>query len=168
LQGLLGLPTPSYLHVAVVTNANGEKLSKQTGALAFDRGDNDLLHEALLPAARFLACSSALQAICMNSGSRQRCFGQKNCILVCSSALYFDSYLTLIIHHAHIQHPATQSDRHRSAHHRSCFQYSMGLVLSWSERYRRQPDLPAHMISGDMQQKIWAESGYEGSLNQSH
>jgi glutamyl/glutaminyl-tRNA synthetase len=24
LQGLLGLPTPSYLHVAVVTNANGE------------------------------------------------------------------------------------------------------------------------------------------------
>ena len=54
LQGLLGLPTPSYLHVAVVTNANGEKLSKQTGALAFDRGDNDLLHEALLPAARFL------------------------------------------------------------------------------------------------------------------
>jgi len=54
LQGLLDLPTPSYLHVAVVTNANGEKLSKQTGALAFDRGDNDLLHEALLPAARFL------------------------------------------------------------------------------------------------------------------
>lgn len=25
-----------------------------------------------------------------------------------------------------------------------------------------KPDLPAHMISGDMQQKIWAESGYEG------
>lgn len=54
LQGLLGLPTPSYLHIAVVTNANGEKLSKQTGALAFDRGDNDLLREALLPAAQFL------------------------------------------------------------------------------------------------------------------
>jgi len=54
LQELLGLPTPAYLHVPVVTNADGEKLSKQTGALAFDRGDNDVLHEALLPAAQFL------------------------------------------------------------------------------------------------------------------
>lgn len=54
LQELLGLPTPSYLHVPVVTNADGEKLSKQTGALAFDRGDNDVLREALLPAAQFL------------------------------------------------------------------------------------------------------------------
>jgi glutamyl-Q tRNA(Asp) synthetase len=36
LQHLLGLPTPRYLHVPVVTNANGEKLSKQTGALALD------------------------------------------------------------------------------------------------------------------------------------
>jgi glutamyl-Q tRNA(Asp) synthetase len=32
LQGLLGLPTPHYLHVPVITNAVGEKLSKQTGA----------------------------------------------------------------------------------------------------------------------------------------
>ncbi|MFZ6708114.1 tRNA glutamyl-Q(34) synthetase GluQRS [Undibacterium sp. TC9W] len=54
LQELLGLPTPHYLHVPVVTNADGEKLSKQTGALAFDRGDNDVLHEALIPAAQFL------------------------------------------------------------------------------------------------------------------
>lgn len=36
LQRLLGLPTPRYLHVPVVTNAAGEKLSKQTGALALD------------------------------------------------------------------------------------------------------------------------------------
>jgi glutamyl-Q tRNA(Asp) synthetase len=36
LQHLLGLPTPHYLHVPVVTNANGEKLSKQTGALTLD------------------------------------------------------------------------------------------------------------------------------------
>jgi len=36
LQGLLGLPTPRYLHVPVVTNAAGEKLSKQTGAHALD------------------------------------------------------------------------------------------------------------------------------------
>lgn len=32
LQRLLGVPTPRYLHVPVVRNANGEKLSKQTGA----------------------------------------------------------------------------------------------------------------------------------------
>jgi glutamyl-Q tRNA(Asp) synthetase len=37
LQQLLGLPTPRYLHVPVVVNAAGEKLSKQTGAQALDR-----------------------------------------------------------------------------------------------------------------------------------
>jgi len=36
LQRLLGYPTPRYLHVPVVTNATGEKLSKQTGALGLD------------------------------------------------------------------------------------------------------------------------------------
>lgn len=36
LQRLLGVPTPRYLHVPVVTNSAGEKLSKQTGALALD------------------------------------------------------------------------------------------------------------------------------------
>lgn len=36
LQRLLGLPTPQYMHVPVVTNAVGEKLSKQTGAQALD------------------------------------------------------------------------------------------------------------------------------------
>lgn len=54
LQNVLGYPTPRYLHVPVVVNANGEKLSKQTGALAFDRAENDLLQDALLPAATFL------------------------------------------------------------------------------------------------------------------
>lgn len=54
LQQLLQLPTPSYLHVPVVVNQAGEKLSKQNGALAFDKGDNDLLKDALLPAAQFL------------------------------------------------------------------------------------------------------------------
>jgi glutamyl-Q tRNA(Asp) synthetase len=56
LQQVLGLPQPSYLHVPVVVNELGEKLSKQTGALAFDNGaaPETLLRQALLPAARFL------------------------------------------------------------------------------------------------------------------
>ncbi|MGV3654637.1 MAG: tRNA glutamyl-Q(34) synthetase GluQRS [Noviherbaspirillum sp.] len=51
LQRLLGLPAPRYLHVPVVANAAGEKLSKQTGARALDP-----LHPepALISAARFL------------------------------------------------------------------------------------------------------------------
>ncbi|MQR00174.1 tRNA glutamyl-Q(34) synthetase GluQRS [Glaciimonas soli] len=36
LQRLLKLATPSYLHVPVITNADGEKLSKQNGAQALD------------------------------------------------------------------------------------------------------------------------------------
>jgi glutamyl-Q tRNA(Asp) synthetase len=36
LQRLLGVPTPQYMHVPVVTNEAGEKLSKQTGAQPLD------------------------------------------------------------------------------------------------------------------------------------
>ena len=36
LQRLLGLAQPRYLHVPLVLNAQGEKLSKQTGAVAID------------------------------------------------------------------------------------------------------------------------------------
>jgi len=39
LQRALGLPTPRYLHVAIVSNAAGDKLSKQTGALPLDRSN---------------------------------------------------------------------------------------------------------------------------------
>jgi glutamyl-Q tRNA(Asp) synthetase len=39
LQRLLGYSQPGYLHVPVVRNALGEKLSKQTGALALDLSD---------------------------------------------------------------------------------------------------------------------------------
>ena len=38
LQHLLGLPTPIYLHTPLVLGRNGEKLSKQNGALALDLG----------------------------------------------------------------------------------------------------------------------------------
>ncbi len=36
LQRRLGLRTPAYLHIPLVNNADGAKLSKQTGALALD------------------------------------------------------------------------------------------------------------------------------------
>ena len=54
LQRLLGVPTPRYLHVPVVRNDNGEKLSKQTGALAVTAGDEPAAVGALLASSRFL------------------------------------------------------------------------------------------------------------------
>jgi glutamyl-Q tRNA(Asp) synthetase len=51
LQRLLGFPTPRYLHVPVVTNDLGEKLSKQSGARALDLSRPV---DELLAAARFL------------------------------------------------------------------------------------------------------------------
>ena len=56
LQYLLHLPTPRYLHVPVVTNAAGEKLSKQTGAAPFDAAQP---LTALQDAARFLGLPTA-------------------------------------------------------------------------------------------------------------
>ncbi|UGQ47430.1 tRNA glutamyl-Q(34) synthetase GluQRS [Massilia endophytica] len=65
LQELLGLPHPRYLHVPVVLNADGEKLSKQTGAQAFDTGASaaSLLNDAMLPAARFLGLPIEAQTV---------------------------------------------------------------------------------------------------------
>ena len=60
LQRLLGVPTPRYLHVPVVRNANGEKLSKQTGALAVTPGDGRAAVLALAGAARFLGLDPGL------------------------------------------------------------------------------------------------------------
>ena len=48
------MPTPRYLHVPLVTNAEGEKLSKQTGAQALDMARP---LDELTAAARFLQLS---------------------------------------------------------------------------------------------------------------
>lgn len=48
LQRALGYPTPRYLHFPVVTNASGEKLSKQTGAEAIDVSQAPALLRAAL------------------------------------------------------------------------------------------------------------------------
>jgi glutamyl-Q tRNA(Asp) synthetase len=65
LQQVLGLPQPSYLHVPVVVNEVGDKLSKQTGAQAFDTGADPqvLLRDAILPAARFLGLQLQAQTL---------------------------------------------------------------------------------------------------------
>jgi glutamyl-Q tRNA(Asp) synthetase len=54
LQRLLDLPTPRYLHVPVIRNALGEKLSKQTGAGAIMAGDARASIRTLMEAAGFL------------------------------------------------------------------------------------------------------------------
>jgi glutamyl-Q tRNA(Asp) synthetase len=39
LQRALGLPTPQYLHTPLVLGTDGDKLSKQNGAMALDLSD---------------------------------------------------------------------------------------------------------------------------------
>ncbi len=57
LQQLMQVPTPRYLHVPVVRNADGEKLSKQTGAAAIIVEDEAGAVAALATAARGLGLS---------------------------------------------------------------------------------------------------------------
>jgi len=59
LQRVLDVPTPRYLHVPVVRNEHGEKLSKQTGALAVRPGDAAGAVAALRQAAGFLGLDLA-------------------------------------------------------------------------------------------------------------
>jgi glutamyl-Q tRNA(Asp) synthetase len=54
LQRALGLPTPEYLHTPLVRGANGEKLSKQNGALALDLQTPETALSALHAAAHVL------------------------------------------------------------------------------------------------------------------
>jgi glutamyl-Q tRNA(Asp) synthetase len=54
LQAALGLTTPHYLHTPLVLGANGEKLSKQNGALALDLQTPQAVLSALNDAAQVL------------------------------------------------------------------------------------------------------------------
>jgi len=54
LQQALGLPTPQYLHTPLVLGADGEKLSKQNGAVALDTSSPAAALAALQKAASVL------------------------------------------------------------------------------------------------------------------
>ena len=59
LQQALGLATPQYLHTPLVLGANGEKLSKQNGALALDLQSRQAVLAALNAAAQVLGLPTA-------------------------------------------------------------------------------------------------------------
>jgi glutamyl-Q tRNA(Asp) synthetase len=61
LQSALGLPTPQYLHTPLVLGMNGEKLSKQNGALALDLHAPQAVLAALNAAAQALGLPAAPQ-----------------------------------------------------------------------------------------------------------
>ena len=68
LQAALGLPTPQYLHTPLVLGANGEKLSKQNGALALDTTSGTAALASLQQAAQALGlpattCTNIPQAL---------------------------------------------------------------------------------------------------------
>ena len=54
LQRALGYPTPQYLHTPLVLGINGEKLSKQNGALAIDTSTPQAAYQALVRAGAVL------------------------------------------------------------------------------------------------------------------
>lgn len=62
LQRALGYPTPQYLHTPLVLGANGEKLSKQNGAMAIDTSTPQAAWRELLRAGEVLGLSAAEDA----------------------------------------------------------------------------------------------------------
>lgn len=58
LQKALSLPTPQYLHTPLVLGANGEKLSKQNGALALDTSTPTAALAALQQSAQALGLAA--------------------------------------------------------------------------------------------------------------
>jgi glutamyl-Q tRNA(Asp) synthetase len=60
LQHALGLPTPSYAHLPLVTNADGAKLGKRDGALPIESLDANRVSETLAAALRILGIDIAV------------------------------------------------------------------------------------------------------------
>jgi glutamyl-Q tRNA(Asp) synthetase len=60
LQSALGLPTPSYVHLPLVVNADGSKLGKRDGALPLPSLDEKRVSETLAFALRFLGIEVAI------------------------------------------------------------------------------------------------------------
>jgi glutamyl-Q tRNA(Asp) synthetase len=63
LQRALGVPTPVYLHTPLVLGPNGEKLSKQNGALPLELGDPLHALQALREAGRMLDVASGATTV---------------------------------------------------------------------------------------------------------
>ena len=71
LQRLLGVPTPRYLHVPVVRNDDGEKLSKQTGAPAVPSSGDEVDAVAVLARAAGFLGLGEIQAESLEDFRRQ-------------------------------------------------------------------------------------------------
>ena len=61
LQKALGLPTPIYMHTPLVMGENGEKLSKQNGALALDLRDRLTVLNRAAEVLRLNPCATSIE-----------------------------------------------------------------------------------------------------------
>jgi glutamyl-Q tRNA(Asp) synthetase len=61
LQKALGLPTPIYMHTPLVMGENGEKLSKQNGALALDLRDPLTVLNCAAEVLRLNPCATSIE-----------------------------------------------------------------------------------------------------------
>jgi glutamyl-Q tRNA(Asp) synthetase len=61
LQKALGLPTPIYMHTPLVMGENGEKLSKQNGALALDLQDPLTVLNCAAEVLRLNPCATSIE-----------------------------------------------------------------------------------------------------------
>ena len=61
LQKALGLPTPLYMHTPLVMGENGEKLSKQNGALALDLRDPLTVLNCAAEVLRLNPCATSIE-----------------------------------------------------------------------------------------------------------
>ena len=61
LQKALGLPTPIYMHTPLVMGENGEKLSKQNGALALDLRDTLSVLNCAAEVLRLNPCATSIE-----------------------------------------------------------------------------------------------------------